>query len=103
MRCEAALGLALALGSASAFAPGYGIAPTTRSYSAAVDSLYAARVRRGGVLGLKSALQNADKVNRVTPRNWKLGTDFVKASKLSPGDLVVVERSDGTRRYGEVR
>ena len=99
---ELALLVAVAAGSAEAFAP----APTSLALRGAfhpgvsVSSKQRADTRtapRGGLLGL-AALQNADKIGRPVPRTWKEGTDFAKATKVSPSMLRV--QSFGFRVQG---
>ena len=85
---ELALLVAVAAGSAEAFAP----APTALSLRGAFNPGASPQQRQGravaaaprsGVLGL-AALQNADKIGRIVPRTWKEGTDYAKAAKVLP-------------------
>ena len=105
----AVLAVAVAAGSAEAFAP----APSGLGRLRAAPSVGLSTCERGlpsarrdvapalGTTALQ-AVANGNLIGKVVPRTLKEGADYVKASKVSVGDLVLVNRSDGTLRYGEV-
>ncbi len=50
----------------------------------------------------RSGLKNIAKIGQPIPAGWQEGKDFIKGQKLAAGDLVVIQRSDGSLKYGEV-
>ena len=49
-----------------------------------------------------AALKNPRLVNAVVPAEWLETRDYVRQGPLQPGDLVILSRSDGSTRFGEV-
>lgn len=47
-------------------------------------------------------MKNAALVGTLVPEEWVENRDFIRQGKLAPGDLVMVARSDGSTRFGEV-
>jgi hypothetical protein len=50
----------------------------------------------------RSGLKNIAKIGQPIPAGWQEGKDFIKGQKLAAGDLVVIQRSDGSLKFGEV-
>lgn len=78
---ELALLVAVAAGSAEAFAPAP-VGLSLRTSGVAPQRVVNAQAVPAGVAGLTAALKNADKIGKIVPKTWKEGTDYSRASKV---------------------
>jgi len=49
-----------------------------------------------------SKLSNGQQVGQAIPGAWSEGTDFTAGGSFRAGDLVIVQRSDGSLKFGEI-
>jgi hypothetical protein len=68
-----------------------------------VDKRGALLSRNGAASVSMAAVKNPSLIGQMIPRTWSEGSEFIRDGRnINKGDLVIIARSDGSERLGEV-